>query len=701
VWRVLAILAVLWPSRVSGILDGPPLDTPIEALTLGLLVPVLVWLDPAFLHRTLTRVLVVAILGLKLGAAVTLQQEGWCLTFDPPKPMVRDSTGKPHAWDIRADWLADDPVCSAVMTRSYHDTRELPVWFYNLPPPGDTPHRAGYSFGEILTKQRLSGYIDAPSAGTFELITGPATSAALTINGVAISPRAPGHHEAQLPKGQHALQVDATLLSKYWPIVAKWNGREMGSMRFPATTLAPASKVDRIIRPAVRWILPLLVAAFVSSWLWTVVSTFPDRRLLIWSMASAAAMSIVAVYLPNQAPQYAAAALAMSLLITIDDRMKDLRGAVVLIALPWLAYIAAANVDQIGRWTLYGEGNDNFHFQRYAYRVFMQHYWLEGGQPTFWNQPFFRWIAGALHMIFGDSSVGQAYWDGAGVAIMALFAYAVVTMRSSFRWGIGAAVLVFTLFLLSPAEEFVGFGLSEISSASLIYLAAFFAMRNRGVSDVVMAGILAALAFYTRLNNLPMALAVGVFAVPVTLPVFAVWRPKQWLPLVNWRVVIGISVALAVAAMLFAWRTWYYTGVFGVFHGTQREFLAVWKPGMSAPAVARAMVSSVMMILTATDPPAFTWTGLPLVIAAAIAIAALAGVPVLKQAPAPVAALFLAGCMGALVTRGWGHEGRFSLHLFAAASALCVWALSTCVRDVSARLQTSGSARRPEDAASA
>ena len=45
-----------------------------------------------------------------------------------------------------------------------------------------------------------------------------------------------------------------------------------------------------------------------------------------------------------------------------------------------------------------------------------------------------------------------------------------------------------------------------------------------------------------------------------------------------------------------------------------------------------------MMILTATDPPAFTWTGLPLLIAAAIVIGALAGVPVLREAPAPVAA---------------------------------------------------------------
>ena len=65
----------------------------------------------------------------------------------------------------------------------------------------------------------------------------------------------------------------------------------------------------------------------------------------------------------------------------------------------------------------------------------------------------------------------------------------------------------------------------------------------------------------------------------------------------QWRVVIGIGGGLAMAAVLFAWRTRDYTGVFGVFHGTQREFLAVWKPGMSAMQAVPAMISSLMMVL--------------------------------------------------------------------------------------------------------
>ena len=58
----------------------------------------------------------------------------------------------------------------------------------------------------------------------------------------------------------------------------------------------------------------------------------------------------------------------------------------------------------------------------------------------------------------------------------------------------------------------------------------------------------------------------------------------------------------------------------------------------------------------------------------------IAGVPVLRDAPLPVVAFFLAGCSGALVTRGWGHEGRFSVHIYGSAAALCVWAIAAFLR---------------------
>ena len=115
-----------------------------------------------------------------------------------------------------------------------------------------------------------------------------------------------------------------------------------------------------------------------------------------------------------------------------------------------------------------------------------------------------------------------------------------------------------------------------------------------------------------------MAIAVAAFALPIALPAGSWWRVREWLPLVRWRVVTAIAAALAIGGVLFAWRTWYYTGVFGVFHGTQREFLAVWKAGMTWQEAVPAMISSVMMVLTGQDPPRITLHASPLVAAGVI-----------------------------------------------------------------------------------
>ena len=671
-WRVLAVVAVIWPSRLSGTFDGAPLDTLVDVLLPGLVAPVLVWLHPAFLRSVAARVVVVAILGLKIAAALTLQQQGWCLTFTPAKPMVRDSIGKPHSWDIRADWLADDPVCSAVMSRSYRDTFALPVWFFNLPPPDDAPHRAGYGAGEIPVRVDLVGFIDVRDEGVLDIATGPEMSASLHIDGRRVDPREPGQHQVSLSPGTHAVQMDAMLAGKHWPIVPAWNGHRMESIFFPPTTITPPSRFDRALRPIGNWLQWLLCGGLLTSWLVSFARRV-DRALLTWSVAAAVAVSVAAMMIPSEAAWYTAAVLTLPLLLFMPARFQNARGVFLLLGVPWLAYFAAANLHQVGRWTLYGVGNDNFQFQRYAYRIFMQHFWLEGGQVTFWHQPFYRWIAGALHMLFGDSSLGEVYWDAAGIVVMAMFAFKVVADRSTFTMGLIAAIGPMAMVLLGPTLEFVGFGLSEIASASFIYLAAFFAMRNRRAMDVAVAGLLVTLAFYTRLNNLPMAAAVAAFALPLTVRAGDVWRPRRWLPLVHWRVVIGIAAALGLGAVLFAWRTWYYTGVFGIFYGTQREFLAVWRPGMRVTEAAPAMISSLMMVLTASDPPQFAWHALPLLAGAVIAVAAVCAVPGFRDAPLPLVLLFLAGCAGAFVTRGWAYEGRFSIHLFGAAAALCGW----------------------------
>ena len=95
-----------------------------------------------------------------VSADAQLTQGGWCVRFDTPGPIVRDSTGRPHSWDVRADWRSPEPACSAVMTSGYRTFRRFPVWFFNLPPadnnlplPDDRPPYA-------TTQMTVLGFID-------------------------------------------------------------------------------------------------------------------------------------------------------------------------------------------------------------------------------------------------------------------------------------------------------------------------------------------------------------------------------------------------------------------------------------------------------------------------------------------------------------------------------------------------------------
>jgi hypothetical protein len=90
--------------------------------------------------------------------------------------------------------------------------------------------------------------------------------------------------------------------------------------------------------------------------------------------------------------------------------------------------------------------------------------------------------------------------------------------------------------------------------------------------------VLAVLCFYTRLNHLPWLFTLIALLVPLDVDAGALWRPRAWLARVPIRSAAVIVASLLVGLGLFAWRTWYYTGVFSVFHGRSGELVATIQP---------------------------------------------------------------------------------------------------------------------------
>src|SRR5262249_51334652 len=144
--------------------------------------------------------------------------------------------------------------------------------------------------------------------------------------------------------------------------------------------------------------------------------------------------------------------------------------------------------------------------------------------------PLYRWLAGGLHLVFGDSSLGEEYLNGAGLTAMALFSYAVTRAFAGPRWGLAAAAFTLALFVAGPGFVVIQNGLSEVASAGFVYVGALCAMRGRegSLALAAVAGVCAVLGFYTRLNNLPFAMAIVLFAWPISDPIAKLYTPAVW-----------------------------------------------------------------------------------------------------------------------------------------------------------------------------
>jgi hypothetical protein len=680
-WALLAAVALWWPSRLSGPLDGAPLDTAAEAVLLGLAFPLLCWFQPSFLHRWSTRGLIVVLLAWKAATALLVVQDGWCVSVFPSRAYVRDQTGLPHSWDVRADWRSPNPRCTGIMTSAYADMLEFPVWFFNLPKEnGDQPDP-----DEIpplaTTRLAVSGTLTAGVDGVLRVPPAKYVTMSLTVDG---TPANDPHSGVQVRAGVHDVRIEMIATDDEWQLQPLWNERDLWR-EVTATTSSP-SGLDLAIRPWGRLVTTVLAGALIGWWLWVMAAHAASVSVLAWMVTASAALAYVVLRQPEQRWHYAIAGLVLAAVVPVPPRLRNLFGAFLLIGVPWLVTLAAIERIEFGRMTLYTAGNDWWEFQRFAYRIFLQGYWLEGGEPTFWFQPFYRWIAGALHMIFGDSRIGEEFWDGVCLTIGALFCFHVVKVSAGFRWGVAAAALSLAVFAAGPGFIFVGHGLSEISSAGFIYLGALFALRSRNgaVVPAVMAGICATLAIWTRLNNFPMAAAIAVFAWPVREPARTLWRPRQWLKRFSPATAAIVAITIGVGLMLFAARTWYYTGDFSLFRGTALDIergsaRRVWQPGMSFSEGIGAMYDSVMMVLTTTDPPHIHNGSLPLIAGVLISIAALSGIALPGTLPLSLVLFCLSSLVGALLARGTAYPGRFSVHVIPAATAVLMCAAARAV----------------------
>ena len=688
-WGLLLVAALAWPSRAIGPLDGSPFDTAAEVLAFGLLLPIVWWLHPAFFATAGARALVVVMLVWKLASWALLPQGGWCGDFLVKGPPATAGWVLHRTWDARTLFEKPLPRCSAIVARGYTRPTQFPAWAINLPAGHDWKLSTGQEDGEAVENPRppdgeyvlnINGALDTAEDGTLSIATGRDVTLTGRVDEQDLSAVSGATAAVPLSRGSHHVNLRVALTGRDWRLEPLWSGADLFDST--VTAIRPLTAAEPIALRIGRWVWPFFVVVLLSWWVAAAVAALRPTAAMVGATAVAGAAMALAIRLGGESTlaRLAALPLAIAAFVPVPPRLRNARGAWLVAGVPWMIMIGALALERAGRFTLYRFGDDTLTYQRFAQRIFMQGFWLEGGQPTFWNQPLYRWICGALHVLFGDSSAGEMLWDGFGLLAGGMLAFTLVERRAGFRSGLIAAVAVLLTVALGPNWYMIGRGLSEISAAMWLCLAALCLVDARGSGGrALLAGLFAVLAFYTRLNHLPLVVAlIALTFIDGRFPKGSM-RPM--------RTVAIYLACVAAGVLLFAARTWYYTGEFSVFAGTTRVInatgLGLGPASFLSLTAWRRALESVLMIVTVQDPPRFDWRSLLVVAGVATSLLALLRVGFARRLPLAIAVVCLAAVAGGLVARGVAYPGRFSIHLVPIAVAASILTVASPNPEVS------------------
>ena len=631
--------AVLWPSRFLGPLDGAPLDRRFEAILLGLALPWLLWLGRDACRSRTFRILVLALLMWKAGTAMTAVQQGLCATFTSPQPLtgtafdirIDEPKGFLRSWDLRAGLWDDEPACTAILSRRLSTTEEFPAWFVNI---------TDQIFGRRDFTMRVRGFVT-------------------------------GAHGISQP-------VDSVvrLGNEPWAFDPVLDGASLWQSPLVTTTIP--STIDRWLAPWAWLIAPVLCLIIAALLLRAAIEPLLVNRLAIgWVLLASAAAAVLALA-PTTGVHRFIGVLTLGALFIPNRSPRPLHSAAWLVGAPWLAFFATSSAGLVGRFSAYSS-DDWLAYQISGYRIYMNGHWLEGGSRTFDYQPLYRWITGALHLIFGDSSVGEFYWDASCLLVGALLAFEIARRSAGFRWAISAAALTLATLTLSTSWYVIGRGLSEISAAGFGFAAIACLVRARGTNLrwVTLAAAMAGLMFYSRINQLLWAPFLIAMLLPsATASNLASLRAA--VARVPYTAVAVYLAGFAAAVLAFMARTWYFTGQFSLFYGTAlRHNDTGLRPWHFLDAVVWSKVGhSIAGLLFMNEPPQPDVRSVILVIGAVIALLATLQFPIARRIPAGLLLVTIGGMAGAFVAHSHAYPGRFSVHLVPLAAALTAIAAS-------------------------
>lgn len=719
------------PTGIMGIFDGLPWAGKSETLALSIFIPSLLFLGRRFFSLRYPVLFLCALLVLKAVLFFGSPSSGWLVKVHPnltekqlkgyyPFQIVEnDSWTRTYAsiWNEKA---------SGVLKKSWSEKQDFPLdWV--LMHFGMCDTSGGTCFDSIRPIIEIDGVILIPEGAKFAIIAEGAKEAALLAtneSGESVN-IFPAKSDKEATQQQYQF-----LRSGRWIISGKLQYEGKSWSLIPAL-IETDGKVNSDLGRTVLWqneenlsrSLPFLglykvfsfvvdvgMVIFLLAWLaWTLLSLAKKQILSLPLVLS----SIAAVFIPViMAPVYAGifnkfntpdkttvSYLGFSIVITGMGFLiwsywkKDFQNfqtdriipSIFLLFGPAVIFFFCKKWGiSIGQWQNWGEGDDWTAYQHYGRIIVVDGEWLRAGEDSFIMQPFYRYIVGIYHMLFGQSSFFQHMADvwcvlGATI-IMAGFA---IKFRISSMVIFIASIIYLAINLIGAFRYHIGKGLGENHAMIFMMLAAWllFKSRETGGYRILLATIFGVFGYWVRQDHLGAIAGLAFLALePFNGPTGG-WKDYFNRFKTRWKIFACYWGGGVFSILLLSFRNWWMGGDFFVTQLSHRSFDIT--PYQTTSVVSSPFPSAIYHAVTGFYWPQFpSLSGWVVTIGTILGLIAIFWRPkALENFPLSVGVVFVGLLLPYAFMWNWGYPPRFSIHLLPLATLSFVFLLNLYLKD--------------------
>jgi hypothetical protein len=700
-------LVLALPSGIPAMFDGLPWTGKAETLALSVIIPFLLFLGHRFLSSRLSIFYLCALLLLKAILFFGSPSGGWLVKVHPNLPQDISAGIYPFKTVEGSGWVNTyatiwNEKASGILNGSWKEKLDFPLDWALMHINGCVASLGYECFKKLNPIIEIDGALIIPEGKKFSLIAEGAeggTLLATNKNGesVVILPAKNRKEATQLQyqflqAGVWSVSGNLHYAGKDWSLVPTLMeasgeisadiGREVLWQNIEDLS---NSQENIWLYKALSFIVDGGIIIFLLVWATLIVLSLADREILNLplTLSSITLFIFPAIFAPVYAGLLKALGssdattisyLGFSMIATsigflvwtqwkknfLCYQTDKIIPTIFLLFGPGLLFFFASKWwSIIGQWSFWVAGNDWTTYQFFARKIVVEGEWLKAGESIFILQPFYRYLVGIYHLLFGQSAFVQHMAD-----VWCVLGATIIIVAFAIKFRISPLIIFITstiylsLNLISAFRYHIGKGLVENHAMVFLMLAAWYIYRARegGTSRIILGTLFGILGYWTRQDHLGAIAGIAFLALePINEPTGS-WKGYLERFKLQWKLFVCYWGAGIFSVLLICFRHWWLGGAF---------YPTIMKHPNLQLDNASAFPGSFYIVLTGQTWPAFPPTlGFIVTFGVLIALLALVWRPKsLLNFPLGLSITFvgLLAPYAFLIT--WGYPPRYSIHL--------------------------------------